>query len=73
MELTLAQALRQVVAAHEEGKLQDAERFYRAILQTEPNHPDVNHNLGVLAVAVGKLQDAVALFAMALEVNPRIE
>ena len=73
MELTLAQALRQGVTAHEEGKLQDAKRFYCSILLTEPNPPDANHNLGVLAVAVGKLQDAVALFELALEVNSRIE
>ena len=34
MELTIEQALQQGVAAHREGKLQDAERFYRAILQS---------------------------------------
>ena len=32
MELTIEQALQQGVAAHKEGKLQDAERLYRAIL-----------------------------------------
>ena len=30
MELTVEQALQQGVAAHKEGKLQDAERLYRA-------------------------------------------
>ena len=53
MELTLDQALQQGVAAHKEGKLQDAERLYRAILQAQPKHPDANHNLGVIAVSVG--------------------
>jgi hypothetical protein len=37
MELTVDQALQQGVAAHKEGKLQDAERLYRAILQAQPN------------------------------------
>jgi hypothetical protein len=32
MELTTEQALQQGVTAHQEGKLQDAERLYRAIL-----------------------------------------
>ncbi len=32
MELTIEQALKQGVAAHKEGKLQDAERLYRAML-----------------------------------------
>jgi tetratricopeptide (TPR) repeat protein/2-polyprenyl-3-methyl-5-hydroxy-6-metoxy-1,4-benzoquinol methylase len=73
MELTLDQALKQAVAAHKEGKLQDAERLYRAILQSQPNHPDANHNLGVLAVAVGKPLEAVPFFKQALDANPQIE
>jgi tetratricopeptide (TPR) repeat protein/2-polyprenyl-3-methyl-5-hydroxy-6-metoxy-1,4-benzoquinol methylase len=73
MELTVDQALQQGVAAHKEGKLQDAERLYRAILQAQPKHPDANHNLGVLAVAVGKPLESLSLFKLALEVNPKIE
>ena len=73
MELTLDQALQQGMAAHREGKLQDAKRFYHAILQTQPNHADANHNLGVLVVSVGKHLDAVPLFKRALEANPQIE
>ena len=73
MELTVDQALQQAVAAHKESKLQEAERLYRAILQAQPNHPDANHNLGVLAVAVGKPIEAIPLFKLALEANPAIE
>ena len=65
--------MQQGVAAHKEGKLQDAERFYRAILQLQPNHPDANHNLGVLAVSVGKPLEAIPLFKLALKANPSIE
>jgi tetratricopeptide (TPR) repeat protein len=73
MELTVDQALQQGVAAHKEGKLQDAERLYRAILQAQPNHPDANHNLGVLAVAAGKPIEAIPLLKLALETNSQIE
>ena len=73
MELTIDQALRQGVAAHKEGKLQDAERLYRAILQGQPKHPDANHNLGVLAVSVGKPLDALPLFKLAVDSNPKTE
>ena len=73
MELTIEQALQQGVAAHKEGKLQDAERLYRAILQSQPLHPDANHNLGVLAVSVNKADVALPLFKTALEANPKIE
>ena len=54
MELTIEQALQQGVTAHKEGKLEEAERFYRAILQSQPLHPDANRNLGVIAVSVNK-------------------
>ena len=73
MELTIEEALQQGVAAHREGKLQDAERLYRAILQSQPAHPDANHNLGVLAVSVNKVGEAIPLFKAALEANPKIE
>jgi len=73
MELTIEQALQQGIAAHKEGKLQEAERLYRAILQTQPAHPDANHNLGVLTVSVNKAEAALPLFKTALEANPKIE
>ena len=73
MELTVEQALQQGVAAHKDGKFQDAERLYRAILQSQPLHPDANHNLGVLALSVNKADAALPLFKTALEANPKIE
>ena len=73
MELTIEEALQQGVAAHREGKLQDAERLYRAIIQSQPAHPDANHNLGVLAVSVNGVGEAIPLFKAALEANPKIE
>ena len=65
MELTIEQALQQGVAAHKEGKLQDAERLYRAILQSQPADPDANHNLGVIAVSINKADAALPLFKSA--------
>ena len=70
MELTIDQALQKAVEAHKASKLQEAESLYRAILQAQPNHPDANHNLGVLAVSVNKLEAALPLFKTALEANP---
>ena len=73
MELTIEQALQQAITAHQEGKLQEAERLYRAILQSQPAHPDANHNLGVIALSVNKADAALPLFKTALEANPKIE
>ena len=73
MELTIEQALRKGIEAHKVGKLQEAERFYRTILQSQPLHPDANHNLGLLAVSANKVDKALALFKIAIEANPKIE
>ena len=70
MELSIDEALQQGVAAHKEGRAQDAERLYRAILKVQPNHPEASHNLGVLALSVGKAPDALPLFKRALNANP---
>ena len=73
VELTIEQALKQGVAAHREGNLQEAERLYRAIIQSQPAHPDANHNLGLIAVSVNKAGEALPLFKTALDANPKIE
>jgi predicted TPR repeat methyltransferase len=73
MELTIEQALQQGVAAHKEGKLEEAKRLYQAILQSQPAHPDANHNLGLVAVSVNKADLALPLFKTAVEANPTIE
>ena len=56
MELTLHQALQKGIEAHKSGKVQEADRYYTAILKANPKHPDANHNMGVLAVGVGKVE-----------------
>ena len=73
MDLTIAQALERGVTAHKEGKLQEAEKLYRAILQSQPQHPDANHNLGLIAVGVGKVEGAIPHFKAALAANAKME
>eukprot|EP01041_Mallomonas_annulata_P017681 gene17681-36259_t len=58
------------IRAHKLGKLPDAEAGYRAILQIQPKHPDANHNLGLIAVAMNKPEVSLPLFKTALEANP---
>ncbi len=72
MELTIEQALQKAVEAHKAGQVQEADRLYTAILKARPKHPDANHNLGVLAVSVGKVEEALPFFKAALEANPSI-
>ena len=70
IENVIARTLQSGIEAHKVGRLQDAEAGYRAVLQIQPKHPDANHNLGVLAVSVNKLEEALLLFKTALEANP---
>jgi tetratricopeptide (TPR) repeat protein len=73
MERTIEQVLQQGVAAHNAGNFQEAERAYQAILQSQPRHPDANHNLGLIAISLNKIEAALPLFKTALEVNPNLE
>ena len=71
MELTIEQALKKGIEAHRTGKVKQADRYYTAILKTQPNHPDANHNMGVLAVGIGKTEAALPFFKKAIQVNPK--
>ena len=72
MEFTLDEALQKGVEAHKAGNAQEADRYYTAILKVDPKHPDANHNMGVLAVGIGKVEQALPFFKTALEVNATI-
>ena len=73
MNLPIDQALQKGIEAHKAGQVQDADRFYTAILKAYPKHPDANHNMGVLAVGLGKFAEALPFFKTALEANPQKE
>jgi predicted TPR repeat methyltransferase len=72
MELALDEALQKGIEAHQAGEIQEAERLYSSVLEAQPKHPDVNHNMGVLAVSAGKVKEALPFFKIALETNPSV-
>ena len=72
MELTLEQALQKGIEAHKAGNAQEANQYYTAILKANPKHPDANHNMGVLAVGIGKVEEALPFLKAALDANPHI-
>ena len=72
MKLSIEKALQHGIAAHREGRLEEAEQLYNAILMESPNHPDANHNLGVLKSTVGDRSTALPLFQAALSANPQV-
>ena len=72
MKLTLLEALEKGVQAHKSGHLAKADQYYTAILKVQPDHSDANHNLGVLAVGIGKIEGALPFFKKALDANASI-
>jgi tetratricopeptide (TPR) repeat protein len=68
--LTLAQAYQAAVAAHRQGRLDEAARIYRAVLQGSPNHVDSLHYLGVICNQQGRRQEGETLLRRALQLDP---
>ena len=73
MKLTIDEALQKGIAAHKAGQLQEADRYYTAILGAWPKHPDANHNMGLLAISLGKIELALSFLKAALEANPSVD
>ena len=69
-DISLEEELRLGIKAHKEGNVQDANRHYSLILEAEPNHPEANHNMGILAAGVGKIEQSPSFFKRAIESRP---
>ncbi len=62
-------ALQQGLQQQQAGRIQEAERLYRGVLQVQPDHPDALHLLGLIAHRA-RHPDAIGLLARAIHVNP---
>lgn len=69
----LEQALSLANQHHRAGRLADAEKIYRRVIDKMPGQPQALEGLGTLAVASGRHGEAVAWMQRALQVNPRNE
>ena len=68
--LALQAKFEQGMALHQQGKLADAERIYREVLQQQPNHFDALHLLGVIALQTRHTERAIELFGRAIALKP---
>lgn len=71
-ESTIEQTLQKGIEAQNSGRIEEAVHFYTAILKVQPNHAHANHNMGVLAVGVGKIEEALVFLRTALAANSDI-
>lgn len=58
--------LNQASQYHQSGQYLDAEKLYQQVLQLEPDNPDANHLLGVLAYQAGQYNSAAQLISKAI-------
>lgn len=65
--------LRNTIEAHKANDLAAAEKGYLRVLEWFPNHPDANHNLGVIKTQYGEFEAALKFYDKAVELNPHIE
>ena len=72
MEFTFEEVLQKATQAYNAGQIQEADRLYTSILKAQPKHPDANHNMGILAAGVGKVEEALPFFKTALETKPSV-
>ncbi len=68
--MALQTKFEQGTALHQQGRLPEAERIYREILQQQPNHFDALHLLGVIALQNRHTERAVELISKAIGLMP---
>ena len=69
MKITIQQAIK----AHQEGRIEEAERLYHSILENQPTNFHVANNLGVLLQGLSRFDEAEASYRKALEIKPDYE
>jgi Flp pilus assembly protein TadD len=62
-------AVEAAVSLQKAGQTDAAERLYRQVLQSRPDHSEANHNLGIISMQRGKLAAGVAYFKQAMDAD----
>ncbi len=63
-------ALKEGLIHHQEGRLSEAEKTYREILELDPNHSVALCMLGLIAQAMRQNNQAITLISRSIEINP---
>jgi protein O-GlcNAc transferase len=64
------QFLALAISHHQAGRLAQAEELYKLILQTNPNHPDALHLLGMVLAQTGRAPEGIELIHKAIAAMP---
>ncbi|MDH3510443.1 MAG: putative 2OG-Fe(II) oxygenase [Gammaproteobacteria bacterium] len=67
--LAATQLLHEAMSLHQQGRLSEAETFYRRVLDVEPNHPQALRLWGILARECGELATSLSLLTCLTEIT----
>jgi FkbM family methyltransferase len=68
--LEVDQALAEAIGHHHAGRSAEAERLYRTILASVPDHAFASYGLGLLCTTQGRLQGAIDAFRHVIAIRP---
>jgi predicted O-linked N-acetylglucosamine transferase (SPINDLY family) len=69
-EVTIPQAYQTALQFHQAGRLGEAEGLYRQILAVQPGHGEAWHQLGVIALQMGRYELAIQWIGRAVVLRP---
>ena len=58
------------VQNHQKNNLKIAEKLYKKILKTDPDHASAHNNLGLIFQAFGEFQKARSCYEKAIQIQP---
>ncbi len=64
------ETLQKAAALHRSGRLEEADHWYRAILDSAPDLFDALHQAGIVSAQRGRFDEALGRLQRAIEVNP---
>ncbi len=69
--VSIDEAVSIAIRLHQDGHFEEANTIYDKVLETNPQHPDALHFLGVLSHQQGMSDKAIYLIRNAISVNPK--
>ena len=69
MEEIIQEALSKGIELHVAGEYDLASQLYESVIKLQPDHPDANHNMGVLKLTTGHDLEALSFLQTALQAN----